>query len=235
MHRVDLHVHTPRSTCYRDMSATSQQIVAAALSSGLDAIAITDHHAFQGAVEVRAAAQAGGLMVFPGIEMTAKEGHFLAIFEADTPQQELEDFLQWLGIAPDSFGDGHMVVGRDTASVLKEVDGRGGLAIAAHIERWPSGFLESTEQRAVKEAIHANEHLSALEITIPQDKSRWNGGMVRGYAKKYACVQASDAHSPGEIGRRSILLNTEEISLGVFREAFRDHEGRIIFPETGIR
>jgi PHP family Zn ribbon phosphoesterase len=234
LHRVDLHVHTPRSTCYRDMSVTSQQIVAAALRAGLDVIAITDHHAFQGAVEVRAAAPAGGLTVFPGIEITAKEGHFLAIFEADTPRQGLEDFLQWLGIPPDSFGDGHIVVGRDTASVIKEVDGRGGLAIAAHIERWPSGFLESKEPRAVKEAIHANEHLSALEITIPQDKGRWNEGLVRGYTKKYACVQASDAHSLGEIGRRHILLDFEEISLAAFREACRDHEKRILFPDTGI-
>jgi PHP family Zn ribbon phosphoesterase len=230
--RVDLHVHTPRSTCYRDRSVTAGQIVEAALRVDLEAIAITDHHACAGAVEVREAARDTGLVVFPGIELTAREGHFLGIFGVDTPGQELTEFLQWLGITPESLGDGHLVAGRDIGAILKEIDGRGGIGIAAHIERWPSGFLESKEPRRVKEDIHGNEYLRALEITIPQEKSLWNSGLVRGYPKKHACVQASDAHSLAEIGRRHVLVDMKEINLRELREAFRKHETGIVFPGT---
>jgi histidinol phosphatase-like PHP family hydrolase len=235
LHRVDLHVHTPKSTCYRDASVTPRQIVAAALSAGLDAIAITDHHSVAGAIEVRDAARESGLTVFPGIEITAREGHFLGIFDTDAPAANLEDFLRWLGISPDTLGDGHLAVAGDIGSVLKEIEGRGGVAIAAHIERWPSGFLESKEPREVKAAIHASDHLSALEITIPQDKGLWNDGLVRGYSKKYACVQASDSHSLAEIGRRYVMIDTPQIDLAAFREACRDHERRILFPGAEAR
>jgi PHP family Zn ribbon phosphoesterase len=233
LHRVDLHVHTPVSTCYREASATYRQVVEAALSAGLGAVAVADHHAFTGALAVREAATGSGLVVFPGIEITAREGHFLGIFDVDTPESRLGDFFRWLGIAPGNVGDGHIVVGHAIGAVLKEIGSRGGVAIAAHIERWPSGFLETREPRSIKEAIHADEHLDALEITIAQDKKLWNDGLVRGYSKRYACIQASDAHSPAEIGRRQVLIEMEQIDLGALREAFRDHERRIRFPEAG--
>ncbi len=235
MRKVDLHVHTPRSTCYKDKSVTTQQILSAVLNAGLDAIAITDHHTFEGAVELRDAARESGLTVFPGIELTTREGHFLGIFEVDTPEGKLADFVQWLGITPENLGDGHINAEAGIEAILREIDGRGGVAIAAHIERWPSGFLESKEPRRVKEGIHANEHLSALEITIPQDRSLWNGGLVRGYSKKYACVQASDAHSLSEIGRRHVLIEMERIDLSGLRRAFQEHEQRIVFPDSPVR
>ena len=43
-HKIDLHVHTPASTCFPDKNITPENIVKAALSKGLSAIAITDHN-----------------------------------------------------------------------------------------------------------------------------------------------------------------------------------------------
>ncbi len=234
MLRVDLHVHTPISTCYADKTAKIEQLVGAAVKAGLDAIAVTDHHAIRGAIELREAIQRTRLTVLPGIEITLKEGHFLALFDVDAGVAELVSFLDWLGVPPDKQGDGHFAAARDVESVLRQVDERGGVAIAAHIERWPSGFLESKEPRAIKQSIHASQHLSALEITIPEDKVAWNEGLVRGFPKKYACVQASDSHSLLDIGRRQVLLDVDRLDLNSLRLAISEHSRRISFPGTAV-
>jgi hypothetical protein len=98
--------------------------------------------------------------------------------------------------------------------VFQKTEDWGGVAIAAHIERWPSGFLETNETRQAKMRIHSNKYLSALEITVPQNKNLWNAGQVRGYPKKYACIQSSDAHALEEIGR-SINRNHSTVYLFV--------------------
>jgi len=54
--KLDLHLHTPASKCFADQSATADQIVAAALSKGLDGIAITDHNSGAWVDDVKAAA-----------------------------------------------------------------------------------------------------------------------------------------------------------------------------------
>ncbi len=228
--RVDLHLHTPASTCYADKLVTSEQIVNAAVRARLDAVAVTDHHAFRGAIEVLHAAKGSDLAVLPGVEITLKEGHFLALFDSSIGETELTSFLEWLSIPKERRGDGHYLAGGDVESVLRETDERGGVAIAAHIERWPSGFLESKEPRSMKEKIHASDYLSALEITVPEDKGAWNEGRVRGFPKKYACIQASDSHSLSDVGRRHVLLDLERVDLSGLKLAILEHERRIHFP-----
>jgi hypothetical protein len=115
--------------------------------------------------------------------------------------------------------------------IFKNIVDEGGLVIAAHIERWPSGFLETKESRSSKMALHANPLLSALEITVAQNKEQWNKGSMRGYPKKYACIQGSDAHAPNEVGRRPFLVRTEQIGLTVLKSAFAYWDNVIVFPD----
>ena len=114
--------------------------------------------------------------------------------------------------------------------VCEKIEERSGIAIAAHIERWPSGFLETNEPRRVKMSIHGSQYLSALELTVPQNRGLWNAGKVRGYPKKYACIQGSDAHALVEIGRRPVYIQMETVGLAALRSAFLDYEARIVFP-----
>lgn len=229
--KSDLHIHTPESTCYNDMSVTPGEIVDAAVAAGLEVIAITDHNSVAAVDDIRQAAVEKGLLVFPGVELTSGSGHFLAIFQLDTPVYEIEDFLDYVKVDRSSRGDGHAMVGDGIEDILRKIHERGGIAIAAHIDRWPSGFLETKEPRQMKRKIHESEYLSALEITIPQNKAAWNNGQMRGFQKKRACIQSSDAHSPAEIARRPVYIRMGEAGLKALREAFIDYENRIIFPE----
>lgn len=232
--KIDLHVHTPKSACYSDQSVTPEQIVDAAVANGLEAIAVTDHNTVTAIDDIRQAARKNGLVVFPGIELSAKGGHVIAIFELDTPVERLQDFLDYLGVARGGWGDAATMTGCGIEEVFQKIGEGGGVAIASHIERWPSGFLETNEPTRIKMRIHDNKYLNALEITVPQNKSQWNSGQVRNYPKKYACVQGSDAHAPGDIGRRPVYIHMEQVNLAALRLAFLDYEAKIIFPDECI-
>ena len=106
---VDLHVHTPVSTCYSEPEATSDCIVDAALAAGLDVIAITDHNSAAAVDKVRSVAHLRGLFVFPGMEVSTASGHVLGIFDLNTATAVLEGVLERLGISPDVRGDGTRV------------------------------------------------------------------------------------------------------------------------------
>ncbi len=229
--KVDLHIHTPKSMCYSDQSVTPEQIVDAALAIGLEVIAITDHNTAGAIDDIRYIASKNGLFVFPGIELSTKGGHAIAIFELDTPVARLQNFLDCLGIAREGWGDATTMTRNGIEEVFQKIEERGGIGIAAHIERWPSGFLETNEPRRVKIRIHGNEYISALEITMPQNKGLWNAGQVRGYPKKYACIQGSDAHAVDEIGRRLVYIQMEQVSLEALRSALLDYETKIVFPD----
>ena len=229
--KLDLHVHTPHSLCYSDMTVRPEQIVEAALVFGLDAIGITDHNGVEGIDGVRKVAAREGLAVFPGMEITTRSGHFLAFFDLETPSARIRDFLDVVGISREHWGDAADMVTCETEEVFRKVVEWGGVVIAAHIERWPSGFLETKEPRATKMAIHASPYLSALEITVAQNRQQWENGLMRGYPRKYACIQGSDAHSPTEVGRRPFLARMETIGLAGLKAAFDNWTTDIAFPD----
>ena len=230
LRKVDLHVHSPCSFCYSDKNVTAEQIVKAALDKGLEAIAVTDHNSFEGVADIYKVAKGKGLVIFPGVELSTESGHFLALFEIDTPLGILREMLAEIGIKPEGWGDATVFAEGTAEEIFRKVTARGGLIIAAHIERWPSGFLETKEPKKIKMAIHSNPDVSALEISVAQDKAVWNIGEKRGFHRKHACVQGSDAHSPAEIGRRPVLIRMDEISLAALRKAFLDFENSIVFP-----
>jgi len=229
--KVDLHIHTPESLCYSNKSATIEQIVDTSLSAGLDVIAVTDHSTATAIDSVREAASGKDLIVFPGIELTTQGGHVIALFELDSPVKKLVDFLDYVGVDLERRGDGTLLTGDDIMEVIRKIDKQGGIAVAAHIERWPSGFLETSEPKEMKMAIHASKYLSALEITQPQKKRLWNNGEVRDYPKKYACIQGSDAHALNDIGRRPVYIQMNGVNLEALRLAFLDYEEKILFPD----
>ncbi|MFC1952723.1 PHP domain-containing protein [Chloroflexota bacterium] len=229
--KADFHLHTPESTCYSEKPVSFEQIVNTAVANDLEVMAITDHNTFTAVEDIRKIADEKGLFVFPGVELTTKGGHFIALFELDTSLDELNDFLDYIGVEPEGKGDGSVMVADNAEEVIQKINERGGLAIAAHIERWPSGFLETSESRQVKMGIHASSYLSALEITISQNRQQWNEGQVRDYPKKYACVQGSDAHALKDICRRPVYIQIDKVSLGDLREAFNDYETKIKFPD----
>ncbi len=98
---IDLHTHTNES----DGTYTPDELIEAALTAGLEALAITDHDTFAGYELAMPLAKRRGFDLVCGIEMstrmTFKQGkgatrtvHLLAYFLTGPPSDE---FLGWLG------------------------------------------------------------------------------------------------------------------------------------------
>lgn len=70
----DLHVHTRYS---RDGESSVEEIIRKAEAAGLDAIAITDHDTVEGVAAARAISTR--LVIIPGIEISTRQGHLIAL------------------------------------------------------------------------------------------------------------------------------------------------------------
>lgn len=93
---IDLHSHTTAS----DGTYTPQQLVDAAVAQGLEALAITDHDTFAGYEEAKPYAEAAGLRLVCGIELSTKSEmvrrtvHLLGYFPDAPPAAEFVGWLQ---------------------------------------------------------------------------------------------------------------------------------------------
>jgi hypothetical protein len=103
---ADIHIHSIYSY---DATTTVRAILKQSSSVGLDVIAITDHDDIRGAFDARELASQYGLEVIPGVEVTTKDGHLLALFVEKIPPR-----------------------GLSLMETLKRIGDLGGIAVAPH-------------------------------------------------------------------------------------------------------
>ena len=235
--KMDFHIHTPVSQCYEDnmnpelnLRTTPEDIVRAAIASGLNAMVISDHNAVANIDPIRAVAKELGLVIFPGMELTTEGGHMLALFETDTSTGYMAELLDVLEYPMEERGNGSYSTHFWLDHCADKVESFGGLAIAAHIDREPRGFVAGYFERAIKQRIHGSDYLGGLEITDPRNKKNWEQGQMRYFTKPYPVVQGSDAHAPGEVGRRPTFIYLSELNLRGLRKAFEEYQDFVKFP-----
>lgn len=92
---IDLHVHSNAS----DGTLTPTRLVAEAKKAGLSAFALTDHDTTDGVAEAKAAAEAAGIELVPGVELSTeyegKEIHVLGLYidiTNEALQKHMADF-----------------------------------------------------------------------------------------------------------------------------------------------
>lgn len=157
---IDLHIHTPASSDYKQAGVTYLDILQRAESQGLDIISFTDHNTISGYRRMQEEIEQLELLktlnrimpeeetrlkeyrrllkkilLLPGIEFTATFGfHILGIFPPDKPTREIEHILLQLNIPADQLDNGSVTVGSsaDVVTAYKLINEAGGLVIAAH-------------------------------------------------------------------------------------------------------
>lgn len=235
---ADLHVHTVLSAC-AEVEMIPPLIVKRAGELALGIIAITDHNSAENVAAVIEAARGFDLSVLPGMEVqTREEVHLLCLFDS------LEQVLDWQEVVyahlpplknnPDFFGpqfvvdaSGDFVCYNDrllsTATSLSveevatSVTQRGGLCIAAHVDR-PSfsllanlGFVPSGVPFAAME-VTGRANINELQHQHPS---------LAGYA--FIC--SGDAHRLDEMSNRTVLT-LDKPTIAELSLAFRGQEGR---------
>ena len=152
--KMDLHIHTPASKCYKKRFSTNEEeyieILDEAYESGISIIAITDHNTVKGYYEMmdyinndkQKYSKYAGMLILPGIEVSCFGKHILAIFPPDKKQNELNTFLYNIGIDINEQGEEDADAYKVTPiELMKRINEIGGITILAHADS-SNGMLE---------------------------------------------------------------------------------------------
>lgn len=204
---VDLHIHSCLSPC-ADNDMTPANICGMARLKGLDAIAVTDHNTARNLPYVQEAADAFGLLLLPGLEITTREEvHLLGYFPTVAAAMEAGDFftrrLPPMHNRPDYFGR-QLVVDTEDRTLAQEdalligatdqpleacvarIHALGGIAVPAHINRGANGLLMNLGMMPPSPAFPLVE--TAPELPLPAAAA---AGRTQ--------LHSSDAHQLGRI------------------------------------
>jgi predicted metal-dependent phosphoesterase TrpH len=152
MLRCDLHVHT----CYsRDGESSVEDVLMMAKRAGLDAIAITDHDTVEGVLHAQEIAT--DIIVLPGIEISTRQGHLIALGVTEIIPAGL-DFSETVALArargavlilPHPYHQWRHGAALRIPDAIEEVD-----AVETFNSRYITG---SANRRAAREALSRNK------------------------------------------------------------------------------
>ena len=169
--RADLHLHTHASD---GMMSWRTLLDYAEARTDLDLIAITDHDEVGAGIEAREHAAHYGyrVQVIPGVEVTTRDGHLLALFLEERPPAL-----------------------RGALETAEWAARRGGLCIAAHpFTRWTHSLAARPAQQLADRGL-----LAGVEVfnASPAGRSSQARAQRFAHAEGLALIGASDAHMLG--------------------------------------
>ncbi|HNT44758.1 MAG TPA: PHP domain-containing protein [Syntrophorhabdaceae bacterium] len=217
----DLHIHSTLSPC-GSLDMSPRAIVEKAREAGLDIIAVTDHNMAENTPYVREAGERSGLVVLAGMELqTMEEVHVIAIFDdydtAYALQLMVYDLLPPVANDVEFWGDQVVVDGEDNIVRSEErllissagisieeavswIKSHGGIAIASHVDSPTFSIISQLG------FVPADIPFDALEI---RDRGKAGDLMPFIMRKGLPFVTFSDAHYPGDIGKRRTHLTLD--------------------------
>ena len=197
MAKIDHHVHTSRHS--PDSVIEPSVLVDQARLAGLDGVVITEHD-YQWKPDELADlnARSDGLVVLSGVEVSAREGHFLVYGLPD-----LE------GVRP----------GISLADLLKVVKAQDAAIVAAHPFRWDQDFrLIVAQHGPVFDAVE----LVSNNVT-PETRAKAEALLK---ATPMGATGSSDGHDPEAVGCYYTEFHGEVKTIRDFVQALRHQNGR---------
>lgn len=238
--KADLHVHTCLSPC-SSLDMSPREVVNAALSKGLDLIGVCDHNSAENVLAVKKAGSRNGLMVLGGMEVaSSEEAHLLVFFDDDDDLLDFQDFIyRHLEGTNDEHAFGMQVVADDEDGVTGFCDR---FLIAA--TTLPAEAIVAAARRAKNESFVVAAHvdresfsligqLGFIPSTLVLDAVEVSAQMTATAARerfpdcrKYPIVTGSDAHSPGDIGKRYTCFTIEDGTVAEIKKALAGMDNR---------
>ncbi|HEY9325579.1 MAG TPA: PHP-associated domain-containing protein [Candidatus Limnocylindria bacterium] len=178
MGRADLQLHSDLG----DGLASPEAILDAAERVGLDVIALTDHDDIRGAFLLRdiAARRSSPVEIVPGVEVTTRSGHLLALW--------IEDEIQMFATL---------------AETISRIHRAGGVAIVPHPLSYLTFSVGEGALRALTAATDPLVHIDGIETRNPSYAGRVRAARSVWLNEKVLHVAAtgsSDAHHSNLVG-----------------------------------
>lgn len=214
---------------------TPRWIIKAAIEKGLDIIAVTDHNSMEN-VDVTRRIGGDRVFVLAGMEVTSSEEiHVLAIFDDIQKAKEMQS-LVYESLPPGDNDErlyGHQVVVNEDDEVLslnkrlligatnmsakdlvESIRSLGGISIASHVDK--ESFSIISQLGFIPDDINFDALEFSPHITKEEALKRFPK------LSRFPWVSFSDAHYPGDIGRRVTVINMNGLSVEEMKRAFRE-------------
>jgi len=247
--------HFPKEATYGDLSLAGparvrflDDYMRTLRAAGIQVIALADHNTGAWIDDVKAAGQRHGVIVFPGCEITSGTGadgaHLLIIGGLDKTSQDFDRMIHGpLGFCASHPAFHQSIDGRRTpgsspktiVQILEDLPD-GYLVIAPHALGENGLASRSTARGDIRwKALH-HERLLAIDpgnCANPMGDS-FNAKFRRRELADFprlpdlAFVSTSDAYSFADVGKSYTWIRMGDVSLEALRQAFIDHESRIL-------
>ena len=216
-----------------DAQSYAEGMVRKAVEIGVAALAITDHNNAKGVAAFQRAAADYDITIFPGFELFSKDGiHVLCIYPPETSEDEIGRSLGHFGIR--GLEPSADLSNKDFVEIINDVQGQGGIAVAAHVTNDNGLFKVSSGQPRVQ--AWRNENLLAIQIPGSVDDLEHNvRQIVQNKNAEYrrsrivAAINAKDITNSADLDKPSATcwIKMSEVSVDGLRQAFLDPESRI--------
>lgn len=222
-----------------DESGYAVALIDKAKELDVSVLAVTDHNHVGGMESIRTEAGKRGIYLFPGFELTSKEGiHVLCLYPPDASSEQLGRFLGEFGIHDVALSSDPCQ--KSFSDLLACVRRQGGVSIAAHVTS-ANGLLKALQGKSRIRAWR-DENLHAVQIPgavrdLPENERQIvenrNADYVRNDAPEerlaVAVVNASDVGAPDDLAKQSATcwVKMSEIGIEGLRQAFLDPGSRI--------
>lgn len=212
--RADLHVHLVPDG--QEVPAQpAADYIQAALDQGIEILGITDHNTTRFVRDALKAAEGRQILVLPGIEVTSRDGHLLALFPPDK-LDVLESFAAPANLdLGQRLKDGSRRSSRTILHLLNEIQRRQGIAVLAHCDA--NGGIQASLGRGELAELFCHPALAGIEFCElvhhdtwfrdeDEDDSRREAWEARQRVEELrerglARVMSSDAHDSSLVGR----------------------------------
>jgi len=259
--KVDLHNHTPQSTCYTYKETDAHDLIAKQIrETGLSAVMFTDHSKLPEISLVDNIAKKSGALVLRGIELNIfvdawnkpedKVGkemffHLIVGFDpkgAQSPEYWVTDLTRNFTMETRSSGGMEIQGIRGSVEeVCKHLSEANAIIIPAHLHSTGGAF----RSRSIDEIYNDREFLylaknyfTALEVTSDSTAAFFDGKHSETDNLIKTCIQSSDSHQPSELGWRPSYLQLETVNFGEIRAAlqlpFRTSRTIPQFPNSSV-
>jgi energy-coupling factor transporter ATP-binding protein EcfA2 len=216
-------------------------------AAGVEVVALADHNDASWIATMTAAGDAAGVVVFPGVEVTTGSGadgiHLIIIGERGRTTADFDDVLARVcgygGGDHPRFDPARRTPASAPHTLMQILDDLpdGYLAIAPHAFNDNGIVSEHTIKGDLRwKALH-HERLGAIDVGDVRgfaNAASWHSRFARRELDDFPClprlafVSTSDAYSLERLGQRFTWIRMAEPTLEALRQAFLDHDARIV-------